>query len=131
MSTWKLQGITASRGQCDHCGRTLARLFRVVAPTGAEMVVGRICSAKLTGYSWSVAQAERIEARKAAERGALAEFGNLYAEAVMLAESSICSVAGPAGEASIGLRDGGIDADTAEFWLTKARRNLAAGRYVA
>ena len=84
-TTWKLQGITADRGQCDHCGRTLARLFRVVNPDGAEMVVGRTCAAKLTGYSWSIALAERVEAQRIARAAAVAHFGALYTDTLALA----------------------------------------------
>src|SRR5882724_3359209 len=62
MTTWRLAGITASKGSCEHCGRSLSRLFRVINPDGRDMIVGRTCSAKLTGYNWTVAQAERTEA---------------------------------------------------------------------
>jgi ribosome-binding protein aMBF1 (putative translation factor) len=60
-TTWQLVGITSGEATCDHCGRTLARCFRVVTPDGAEMTVGRVCSAKLTGYNWKLAQAERAD----------------------------------------------------------------------
>lgn len=61
-ATWTLRGITAGRSTCDHCGRSLARLFRVESPDGVLMTVGRTCSQRLTGYSWQVRMAERAQA---------------------------------------------------------------------
>jgi hypothetical protein len=68
---WQLIGITSGRGRCEHCGRSLARLFRITNPEGGvQMVVGRVCSMKLTGYNWSTALAERIEAARVADERA-------------------------------------------------------------
>jgi hypothetical protein len=106
-TTYRLLGITDGRGACDHCGRTLSRLFRIATPTGDTMVVGRTCSANLTGYRWSVAQAERLEALRLREEAALADYGDLYLSLVAQAraEAAVGGVAGAAGEGVLVLRD--------------------------
>lgn len=122
-TTWSLKGITADRGQCDHCGRTLARLFRVVNPDGAEMVVGRVCSAKLTGYSWSIALAERIEAGRIVRAAAVAKFGTLYtdtlARAYAHAGESADSTQGAYGDIAEGMERGWLTADGARAMLAQ------------
>jgi hypothetical protein len=40
--------------------------------------VGRSCSKNLTGYNWSLAQAERIERFERMDRDAEAKYGDLY-----------------------------------------------------
>jgi hypothetical protein len=105
--TWTLAGITSGEATCDHCGRTLARCFRVVAPNGDDMTVGRVCSAKLTGYKWAVAAAERAERLRIAEETATERYGDLYAAltAQAAAEAARFQVATFAGQARTILRD--------------------------
>lgn len=107
MTTWKLTGITASKGSCDHCGRNLSRLFRVVTPEGQAMIVGRSCSAKLTGYNWTVAQAERTEAIRLGEIRAAEKYGDLWAEVNRIARDPEVGMAlgYRAAQAQIMLRD--------------------------
>lgn len=99
MAGWSLVGVTAGRGACDHCGRSLARLFRVLSPEGAVLTVGRSCAAGLTGWSASWADAERAERRRVAELAARESYGDLYAalEAVQVS-------CGPAGLGLAALR---------------------------
>lgn len=128
--TYTLQGITCERGSCDHCGRELARLFRVQSPTGTQIIVGVSCAKKLTGYSWSVAQAERMQRMVEREARAEALYGDLYrslkAQAHLEAERYGCG--GAAGSGFIALRD-----DNAVEWATDmlaksiAREGLATG----
>jgi hypothetical protein len=120
-TTWKLQGITADRGQCDHCGRTLARLFRVVNPEGAEMVVGRTCSAKLTGYSWSVAQAKQIESQRIVRAAAVDHFGALYTDTLALAYAHAAQhgTQGAFGDIAEGMEKRWLTADGARAMLAQ------------
>lgn len=104
---WSLQGITSGRGACDHCDRTLSRLFRVMSPGGECMQVGRVCAATLTGYRWSVAQAERIEATVRRDAAATEKFGLLYTD--LKAQAALTArrygTSGAAGEGAGVLRD--------------------------
>ncbi len=126
---YTLRGITSGSGVCDHCGRTLARLFRVTSPDGTDLTVGRTCSAKLTGYKWNVALAERIERFRIADEAAASKYGQLYTElhAAARATAARYETAGIAGDALGGLRDGHIDTATAAAWLADARRLLPVG----
>ena len=56
---WKLTARVAGTGSCDHCSRDLAYRYLITTPDGREMVVGRGCLKTLTGWTLSVAQAER------------------------------------------------------------------------
>ena len=101
--TWVLRGITGGRASCEHCGRDLARCFRVENPAGEQMVVGRVCATKLTGHSWSLALAERIERRRQAQQAAQELFGERYREATAVRARQMAArpsgTAGAAGEA--------------------------------
>ncbi len=105
--TWTLQGITDGRGACDHCGRSLARLFRVTNPEGQQMVVWRVCSARFTGWNLSVAQAERAERFARLEAAAQAKWGDLYVQAreAAAAVAARTGTAGGPGEALTMMRD--------------------------
>lgn len=106
-TTYILKGITAANGECDHCHRDLARLFRIADADGNEMVVGRKCAMNLTGYNWSIAQAERIQKLADAEVRAAADFGELWeaVKAQSAREGEILHYGGAATEAMIALRD--------------------------
>lgn len=125
---WTLQGITEGSDACEHCGRTLSRLFRVTSPEGTEMVVGRVCSRKLTGYSWTVALAERVERSRLRDERAAATYGELWTEArrVAAATASLPGIetAGIAGDALEGMRQG-VEREWAEMVLAKAQAFLA------
>jgi hypothetical protein len=62
MTGWQLVAVTASRSgvPCDHCGRVLKRLFTVRNPDRRQMIVGRGCVKKLTGWTLEAAEAERM-----------------------------------------------------------------------
>src|SRR5882724_9312667 len=107
MTTWRLAGITASKGSCEHCGRSLSRLFRVINPDGRDMIVGRTCSAKLTGYNWTVAQAERTEALRLRSDAAAVKYGDLWVEVNRIArDPQVPAALGyRAAQAQIMLRD--------------------------
>jgi hypothetical protein len=125
-TTWQLVGITTGEATCDHCGRTLARCFRVVTPDGDEMTVGRVCSAKLTGYNWKLAQAERAERLRAAEEAAATRYGQLYADltAQHELEGRRLGMGSHAAQGRIALRDRKAWQDEAET-LAYARDMLA------
>lgn len=120
-TTWQLTGITNGRGACDHCGRTLSRLFKVTSPDGVRMVVGKTCSKNLTGYNWQTAQAERIERIAQADAAAAAKWGDLYAalkvQAALAARRTETS--GAAGEGIAALRDGYLSDDEARAFAEK------------
>jgi hypothetical protein len=124
-ATWTLRGITAARANCDHCGRSLARCFRVTSPEGAEMIVGRTCAKRLTGWSWSLAQAERMEALRLREEAAAATYGDLWERVVLAARGPEAYTACPAGEAMILLRD------NTSPWLSEAERIAFAEKCLA
>lgn len=74
---WKLVGMPAGAGECDHCGRALKHLYAVADPAGRDMIVGRGCVKKLTGWTLAAAEAKRIlwyEAAKARRAAAWAAF---------------------------------------------------------
>lgn len=123
---WTLKGITDGRGACDHCGRTLSRLFRIADPSGQVIVVGRTCSAKLTGFSWTVAQAEHLERLARGEAAAERDYGQLYLDlkAVAARTAERYGVTGAAGDALQVLRDRLLGSDTERTAF--ARRALAA-----
>lgn len=125
-ATWQLRGITSGEANCDHCGRTLARCFRVVSPAGDEMTVGRVCSAKLTGYNWKVAQAERVEGIRLAEERAAATYGDLWTAltAQHFREGERLGMGAHAAEGRIALRDLKPWQDAAEM-VAFAREMLA------
>lgn len=116
-TTWRLTGITTGRSTCDHCGRSLARCFRVTRD-GAEMTVGRVCSAKLTGYNWTVAQAERTEQIRVNSIRAAVKYGDLWVEVNRIAQDPQVPI--PLGyraaQAQIMLRD------EREHWMSDAER---------
>ncbi|MGH3921331.1 MAG: hypothetical protein ACRDTT_00350 [Pseudonocardiaceae bacterium] len=58
-TAWYLVGMPEGGASCDHCGRELKHLYRVVNPGGTEMTVGRGCVKKITGWTLSYAQAQR------------------------------------------------------------------------
>lgn len=127
-ATWTLQGITTGRGSCDHCGRDLARLFRITSPAGQAMVVGRTCSAKLTGYRWDVALAQRVERSRLRDMAAEAAYGDLWHEARRVATATAAlpgvETAGIAGDALEGMRMG-VERDWCEGVVAKAAAWLA------
>jgi len=106
-AAYRLVGITKGESECEHCGRALGRLFRLVGPEGDEMVVGRVCSAKLTGYNWSVKDAERAQRIADAEAKAAADYGQLWTEIVAQSryEGQRFGYGGAATEGMIVLRD--------------------------
>lgn len=59
-TAWYLTKILHTEGVCDHCGRQLKHLYEVVNPAGVEMTVGRGCVKKLTGWTVSYAEAQRL-----------------------------------------------------------------------
>lgn len=104
MSTdWTLKGIRRDSGSCDHCGRTLGRLFRVADAAGVEMTVGVGCSKKLTGYSWSVAQAERMQACADREARAAERWPELWSALLAQMEREQAAFDGYTGDAGAGL----------------------------
>lgn len=126
---WQLIGITGGRGSCEHCGRSLARLFRITDPQSVQMVVGRVCSMKLTGYTWSTALAERIEAGRVAEELAAERYGDLWVELKAVAKAtagcrSSQGTAGSAGEGMHGLLKGWISEEQARTLLRDGREWL-------
>jgi len=57
---WYLTAIHSGTGDCDHCGRTLKHLYTVRnGQTGEDMIVGRGCCKKVTGWTLTAAQAAR------------------------------------------------------------------------
>jgi hypothetical protein len=127
-TTWTLKGITASRGTCDHCGRTLARLFRIADPEGRQMTVGRVCARQMTGWNWTVAHAERVERMHQRERAAEERYGDLWRtlRAQAAHEGTVAGVAGVAGTALYALRDGGYWGDDTAEAVRYGRDCLAA-----
>lgn len=59
-TAWYLTEMLTTPGSCDHCGRALKHLYRVVNPGGEIMTVGRGCVKKLTGWTLEAANAVRI-----------------------------------------------------------------------
>jgi hypothetical protein len=57
---WRLVGLATGSASCEHCNRALKYLYRVVNPAGEEMVVGRGCVKKLTGWTLEAAHAARL-----------------------------------------------------------------------
>jgi hypothetical protein len=116
-TTWTLLGIDHTRGTCDHCGRTLTRRFRIQGPDGTISHVGSTHAKQMTGWSWTVAQAEHAERRTRAETAAAADFGALWAEAVAQRdlEVAVTGRAGAAGEAVTALRDRAVPGDLFGF----------------
>lgn len=57
---WKLVGMPAGEGACDHCGRSLKHLYAVADPAGRDMIVGRGCVKKLAGWTLAAAEAKRL-----------------------------------------------------------------------
>lgn len=57
---WYLVGRRVDSASCGHCGRTLKILFDVVTSDGTEMIVGRGCVKKLTGWNLTEAEARRL-----------------------------------------------------------------------
>lgn len=49
--SWKLTGIQHDKGQCDHCGRDLGKVFQVVHPSGRTANLGSTHAAKATGFN--------------------------------------------------------------------------------
>lgn len=84
-TTWYLIKILHTEGVCDHCGRQLKHLYEVVNPDGAEMTVGRGCVKKLTGWTVSYAEAQRLlycaelDRRKSVVTEAFPELAAAYA----------------------------------------------------
>lgn len=59
-TAWYLVGKPEGSGACDHCGRALTHLYRVVNPDGEHLTVGRNCVKVLTGWTLSATQAARM-----------------------------------------------------------------------
>lgn len=116
-ATWTLLGIDHTRGTCDHCGRTITRRFRVQGPDGTVSHVGSTHAKQMTGWSWTVAQAEHAERRTRAEAAAAVDFGALWVEAVAQRdrEVSLTGRPGAAGEAVTALRDRTVPGDLLGF----------------
>jgi len=116
-ATWTLLGIDHTRGTCDHCGRTLTRRFRVQSPDGTISHVGSTHAKQMTGWSWTIAQAEHAERRARAEAAAAVDFSDLWVEAVAQRdlEVSVTGRAGAAGEAVTALRDRTVPGDLLGF----------------
>lgn len=78
-TTWRLTGKPAGGGQCEHCPRALVHRYEVTSSTGVKMTVGRGCLKKVTGWTFTAAQAEReirmirIRAERAANWAVFAE----------------------------------------------------------
>ena len=60
-SAWTLSGISLRDDTCEHCGRVLSRVFIVTHASGQVYRRGQVCARKVTGWSWQVALAERIQ----------------------------------------------------------------------
>lgn len=82
------------------------------------MIVGRTCSAKLTGYNWSIVQAERAEAIRLGEIRAAEKYGDLWVEVNRVARNRQVPMALSyrANQAQIMLRD------ERERWMSDAER---------
>lgn len=59
-TAWYLVAMPDGSGQCDHCGRNLKHLYRVVNPASEELTVGRGCVKRLTGWTLATAEAKRL-----------------------------------------------------------------------
>lgn len=60
-ATHYLTGIHRGTGTCDHCRRPLKNLFTIADASGAEMTVGRSHARQFTGWTPTVAEAERAQ----------------------------------------------------------------------
>lgn len=67
MAAWKITG-KGSGGQCGHCPRQLVTHYVITSGDGQVMRVGRGCLKKVTGWTVTAAEADRILRR--AERDA-------------------------------------------------------------
>lgn len=68
--SWKLTGIQHDKGQCDHCGRDLGKVFQVVHPSGRTANLGSTHAAKATGFNkvQQAADAAAVLAEKQKQR---------------------------------------------------------------
>jgi hypothetical protein len=64
--TWKLTG-KGTGGQCEHCPRQLVTHYEVTSSDGRKMTVGRGCLKKVTGWTVTAAEAERMIRQAARE----------------------------------------------------------------
>jgi hypothetical protein len=126
--SWTLLGIDKARGACDHCGRTIARRFRIQSSDGQIMNVGSTHAKQATGWSWTVAQAERAEQMARREAAAEADYPTLWVEARRQRdhENRITGRGGAAAEAVGALRDRNVAGDLVEFVHGCLRASQAA-----
>lgn len=59
-TAWYLVKVEQGGAACDHCNRSLKRLYRVVNPDGKEMTVGSGCVKKITGWTLEWREAQRL-----------------------------------------------------------------------
>ncbi len=85
-SDWHLAGICKGSGECDHCGRELKNLYSLRnAATGKEMIVGRGCCVKVTGWTLTAAEAQRMMVVAEMDLRRAANWARFTAEAPELA----------------------------------------------
>lgn len=110
---WMLTGISTSSGQqCGHCPRILKNLYTVKSlTTGETMAVGRGCCKKVTGWTLSAAEAQRLmraAAIETREDTAFDRYGDDYRLTVALAQFDHPFTA-QVSELWVEMRDGGND----------------------
>jgi hypothetical protein len=140
---WRLVAITSSKSgtPCDHCGRTLKRLFTVQNPDGRQMVVGRGCVKKLTGWTLEAAEAERMlkwAALLAGRAVAWSRFTSQRPELAALIDADIAAYErivpahigdGPAHEIKSWICDGRMTGDFLESRITDYLRRRKSFRW--
>jgi hypothetical protein len=93
---WRLVAVATSKTgvPCDHCQRVLKRLFTVRDLNDRQMVVGRGCVKKLTGWTLEIAEAERLlkwAALQAHRAAAWSRFATQHAELAALIDADIAA----------------------------------------
>jgi len=78
-TAWTLTGISLRDDTCDHCRRLLSRVFTVAHSSGAEYRLGRVCAREITGWSWQVALAERVQRARDLDAAAGRQYPQLWA----------------------------------------------------
>ncbi|WP_018502941.1 hypothetical protein [Parafrankia discariae] len=60
-ATHRLTGTAPGRGGCDHCDARLTHRIVITDAAGAEMIVGRKCASRFTGWTPTLAEAEAAQ----------------------------------------------------------------------
>ena len=109
LGTATLTGIGYTTGNCEACGRELTqRVFQVRYPDGTEVLLGRRCAVKATGYA---AGAVEREATAAARRDVLAARMATVQETFPL----LVAARDKAAAAYMAARDNGVNPETLPY----------------